>query len=135
MERALEILVTRLFVTRSRPITVETLSELELLRAGTVWYVELRNQDGTIRPSHILIMDYNAGNGMAIVVEFEYAQRPNSPVRLPISIEDSDEQASALIHRVRSIDVSARSLVRVNEVDEASLKTVKSALLSAISQR
>ena len=134
MERVLEILVVRLFVTRSRPITVETLSGLELLRAGTVWYVELRNQDGTIRPSHILILDCNAGNGMAIAAEVEYAQSPNSPVRIPISIENSDEQASALIHRVRSIDVSARSLVRVNEVGEASLMTVKAALLSAISQ-
>ena len=134
MERVLEILVVRLFVTRSRPVTVETLSGLELLRAGTVWYVELRNQDGAIRHSHILILDCNAGNGMAIAVEVEYTQRPNSPVRIPISIEKSGEQASALIHRVRSIDVSARSFVRVSEVDEASLMTVKSALLSAIGQ-
>ncbi len=134
IERALEILVGRLFITRRRPVTIETPSGPELLRVGTIWHAKLRSQDGTVRHALMLILDCNAGNGMTIAVEVEYAHRPNSPVRIPIVIEDTDGQASALIQRVRSIDVFARSLTRVNEVEGASIMKVKSALLSAISR-
>ena len=102
------------------------------MRTGTMWTLDFRNQDGSIRDAHVLILDFNAGNGMAIAVEVGYAIRPSSPVRIPFNIVDSTQEASALIHRVRSIDVTARTLSRVSEIDEASLLTVMSGLLSAI---
>ena len=69
---------------------------------------------------------------MGIAVEVGYGRRANYPVRVPVNIVDSTEQAFALIHRIRSIDINAGMLPRGNEIDEASLLTVKSALRSAI---
>lgn len=132
MERVLEIFVARLASTRNRPCTIDTPSGPEVVRPGTVWSVDFRNLDGTVRDAHILILDINAGNGMAIAVEVGYTRRANSPVRIPVSIVDSTEEAFALIHRIRSIDINARMLSRVNAIDEGSLLTVKSELRSAI---
>ena len=132
MERVLEIFVARLASTRNRPSTINTPSGPELIRPGTIWSVDFRNPDGTIRDTHILIFDLNAGNGMAIAVEVGYARRSNSLVRIPVSTVDPPAQAFALIHRVRSIDVNVRELSRVSDIDEASLLTLKSELLSAI---
>lgn len=132
MERVLEIFVARLASTGNRPSTINTPFGPELVRPGTIWSVDFRDLDGAIRDTHILILDLNAGNGMAIAVEVGYTRRANSPVRIPVSAIEPAGQAFALIHRVRSIDVNARTLSRVNAIDEASLLTVKSELRSAI---
>ena len=132
MERALELFVARLASTRNRHSTINTPSGPELIRPGTIWSVDFRNLDGAIRDTHILILDINAGNGMAIAVEIGYVRRQHSLVRVPVSAIDPPAQAFALIHRVRSIDINARMLSRVNAIDEASLLTVKSELRSAI---
>ena len=48
---------------------------------------------------------------MAVVVELEYRRRNiESPVAVPIRIDGEARTASALIHRIRSIDMSQRGL-------------------------
>lgn len=134
MERALETLAARLVISRIRPAITEIPSEPDQLRVGTTWYVEVRNPDGAVRSVHTLILDYNTGNGMVIAVDVDDRLSPNSRVRVPITIIDSAERSSALIHRVRSVDIVASTPDEVGEVDATSLIAVKSALLSVISQ-
>ena len=134
MEDALETLAAHLVSSAGRYGTRLMYSHSEEFRAGTLFDVDFLNQDDTQEHSLMLILDYNVGNGMAVAVEVEYVQRPNSPVRVPIEIVNSEEQASALIHRVRSIDVNARTLTKVDKISETSLVAVNSFLLAAIDQ-
>ncbi len=128
LEKALEILVERLANTRNKPGVVLTQSGYERIEPGTIWDVEFHAQGDT----RMLVIDYNDGNKMAVGVEVEYLQKPNSPVRVPININNSSESASALIHRARSFDAEARPMIKIDSVDEYSLMSVNSALLSAI---
>ena len=102
------------------------------IEPGTVWSVEFHDQDDAVQNEHALILDYNPGNGIAIAVNVEYLERPESRVRVPISMADSPDPASALIHRIRSIDTRARTMTMIDLVDEDSLISVKSRLLSAV---
>ena len=134
MERALESLAARLVISRIRPAISEIPSESGQLRVGTTWYVEVRNPDGAVRSVHTLILDYNAANGVAIAVDVDDSSGSKSRVKVPITTIDSNEQWSALIHRVRSVDVVESARDKVGEVDATSLIAVKSALFSVISQ-
>ena len=48
---------------------------------------------------------------MAVVVDLEYrARNAASPVAVPVRINDQAKPVSALIHRIRSLDMSQRDL-------------------------
>ena len=134
MERALEMLAARIVISRIRPAIAEIRAEPEQFHVGAIWNVEVHSPDGAVRSVRTLILDYNADNGMAIAVDVDERLGSNSRVRIPITIIDSTEQSSALIHRVRSIDVVTGAFDNVSEVDAPSLIAVKTALLSVISQ-
>ena len=56
---------------------------------------------------NLLVLDYNAGNCMAVVAGLEYrARNAASPVAVPVRINGEARPASALVHRIRSIDLS-----------------------------
>ena len=124
LERVLEVFANRL----DNP----TPYSHQRIEPGTVWDVEFHDQDGDVQNEHTLILGYNRGNGIAFTANVEYQERPESPVRVPISMDDSSNPTSALIHRIRSIDTWARPMTMINRVDEDSLISVKSALLSAV---
>ena len=124
LERVLEALASRL--DNSTP------SSHRRIEPGTVWDVEIHDQDGDVQNEQTLILDYNPGNGIAIGANVEYMERPGSPVRVPISMVGSSDPASALIHRIRSIDTGARPMTMINRVDEDSLTLVKTALLLTV---
>ena len=130
MEDVLETLAAHLVSSAGRYGARLMDSHSEEIHAGAIFDVEFLNEEHTL----MLILDYNAGNGMAVAVEVEFVRRPNSPVRIPIEIVNSEEQASALIHRVRSIDVNARTSTRVGEISATSLMTVNSFLLAVMDQ-
>ena len=132
LEEALQVLSRRLLNSRSGRAMVLTPSDYQQAELGTVWDVESQDQDGDVQNDKILILDYNHRNGIAITVDVEYEQRLESQVRVPISMVGSSGPAFALIHRIRSIDTWVRPMAVINRVDEDSLISVKSALLSAV---
>ena len=132
LEEALQVLSRRLLNSRSRRAMVLTPSDFQQAELGTVWDVEFQDQDSDVQNDKILILDYNHRNGIAIAVDVEYEQRLESQVRVPISMVGSSDPASALIHRIRSIDTWVGPMTMINRVDEDSLMSVKSRLLSAV---
>jgi mRNA-degrading endonuclease toxin of MazEF toxin-antitoxin module len=66
----------------------------------------------------LLVLDYNAGNYMAVVVDLEYrARNADSPVAVPVRINSEAGPASALIHRISSLDMSQREFTPTATAD------------------
>ena len=80
------------------------------MRQGTVLKYPL-NPGEDQSENDLLVLDYNAGNSMAVVAELEYVGRHRaSPAAVPVRIEGGRAPASALIHRIRSLDIGERDL-------------------------
>ena len=136
LESALQILATRLTITRNRSSSVQAEQNPERVEPGTIWDVEFFEEDDRdpAWTTPVLILDYNDGNNIAIAVEVRYEQREGSPTRIPIEIADSETSASALIHLVRSVDLGPRQIDKVGVVRESSLALVLSSLFRAIDE-
>ena len=77
-----------------------------------------------------LVLDYNAGNNMAITVEVALGEpRPGSPVAVPITILDIGAAASARVNIVRAVDASERELTPANIVRPEDVDAVIDKLL------
>ena len=90
------------------PGRLETPQGLRPIQRGTVLQrpAQAEPEEAT---DALLVLDYNAGNHMAVVVDLEYRARiAASPVAVPISINGEAGPASALVHRIRSLDMSQR---------------------------
>ena len=132
LETAVEILVERLSADRNRRGPVQTASGEDRITPGTLCTFDFHLENDEVETVEMLLLDYNHGNGMGIAVEVERHPSPNSPVRTPIKVDGPSDPASALVHRVRSIDVPTRIVDRTGTVDDASLMTVGRALLAAV---
>ena len=110
---------------------VQTESGYEDVRRGSIFDVAF-NEDDAVQHATMLVLDYNKGNNMAIAVEVEDSQNPESDVRIPINIIGASGRMSALLHRVRSIDFGERDVVKVGMAEEVSTETVIDALMDAI---
>ena len=143
LEKILETLIGRLANLQCAPGIITTKSGPQQIAEGTVWNADLGDPDEPAdgKPvkaplrAHVLILDYNKGNDIAIVAEIEYRRRPNSPYRVPITVTHTNQAstpASALVHRIRSIDVSARTMEKIGSVDQNDISTVNGALLAAL---
>ena len=102
--------ITERLQSQQRAGRIETPQGPRLLNRGTVLQDtgQAEREEDT---NGLLVLDYNAGNYMAVVVELEYRRRNiESPVAVPIRIDGEARTASALIHRIRSIDMSQRGL-------------------------
>ena len=115
------------------PGQLETIHGTFRISAGTIWDLHFKDTRGQDSANPVLVIDYNAGNNMAVVTDIEYAERgPDSPVAVPIIIPDSQQVASALIHRVRSIDTTHRHLTPVGEIRAEHTQDVIRRLISLI---
>ena len=132
LETAVEILVERLSAERDRGGPVQTASGEEQITPSTLCTFSFHFENVVVEAVEMLLLDYNHGNGMGIAVEVERRSTPNSPVRIPIDLDGSSDPASALVHRVRSIDVPARIVDKIGMVNDASLMTVGRALLATM---
>ena len=99
------------------PGHLETPQGTRLIQRGTV--LENLGQAGREEGTNgLLVLDYNAGNYMAVVVDLEYRTRSTeSPVAVPVRINGESRPASALVHRIRSLDMSQRELTPTAMVD------------------
>ena len=99
------------------PGHLETPQGLHPIQHGTV----LQHPDQVEREEatdDLLVLDYNAGNYMAVVVNLEYRTRSTaSPIAVPVRINGEARPASALIHRIRSLDMSQRKFTPTATAD------------------
>ena len=115
---------------RHDPGWIQTVVGLLPIGAGSVWDLTLTDPNQDERQVSVLILDYNAGNGMAITVEVVLGEpRPGSPVAVPITIMDTGAAASARANIVRAIDASERDLAPANIVRPADVDAVIDRLL------
>ena len=131
LEETIEILVQRLG-KQNNAGAIQTPQGEEQIGVGTLVVVDFHDDRGSTQHTEMLVLDYNQGNDIVIAVEVEYRTAPNSPVRIPIDVMDTSQSASALVHRVRSIDVGARSVHRTGVVSGESMMSVGQALLAAL---
>ena len=137
MEKILETLLERLATTanRERPGIIYTDSGPQLINKGTAWNVQFSHLDGEPSESPMLLLDYNDGNKLAIAVPLEYGLRFGSPVRVPITVNTSNDavvHASALVHRIRPIDVSVRTMKKIGTTNQDGLNSANGALLKLL---
>ena len=102
------------------------------LESGTLLDVGFQDETGSSQTMRVIVLDYNRANGMAIVAEIEDGVAPTSPVRKPVHMGGSSQPASALVHRVRSFDLQARTIRKIGTIDQASLTSVGKAFLSIL---
>ena len=103
-----------------------------LIQRGTVLEKpgQAEREEGT---NGLLVLDYNAGNYMAVVVDLEYRTRnTESPVAVPVRINGESRPASALIHRIRSLDMSRRELTPTAMADTEDAQQAISKLIRMI---
>ena len=131
LEETVEILVQRLG-KQNNAGAIQAPQGEEQIGVGTLAVVDFHDEHGSSQRIEMLVLDYNQGNDIVIAVEVEYRTAPNSPVRIPIDVMDTSQSASALVHRVRSIDVGARSVHRTGAVSGESMMSVGQALLAAL---
>ena len=87
------------------------------IEAGTMWRLSLADPVRGEFQTTVLVLDYNAGNKMAITVSVAPgAPSAGSPVAVPIAIPGSGQVVSARVHVVRSIDASERDLAPAGEI-------------------
>ena len=125
--------ITQRLARQHVPGQIETIQGTFQISAGTIWELHLKDTQGQDFDSPVLVIDYNAGSNMAVLADVEYAERgPGSPVTVPIIIRDSQQAASALHHRVRSIDTSQRHLTSLGETHPEHTQAVVNRLISLI---
>lgn len=109
--------ITQRLQSQQREGRIETPQGPRLLDRGTVLQ-ETGQAEREEDVNGLLILDYNAGNYMAVVVELEYRRRNiDSPVAVPIRVHGEARPASALIHRIRSLDISQREFTPTAKAD------------------
>ena len=143
LDKALNTLVTRLASAQCTPGTVHTTSGPKQIAKGTVWNAQfgIPEEDPNAKGVEqnlgipVFVLDYNAGNGTAIVVGVEFAQNSLSPVRVPLTItheNQAETAASVLIHRMRSIAAHVRLTEKIGGVDQENMNSVNGVLLAML---
>ena len=122
LEDVLDALALR-FDQRHPSGEIQTAAGPLSIAAGTLWDLTLAEPRHERYQPTVLVLDYNAGNNMAITVDVTPGEpSPHSPTSAPVTILDTERIATARVHRVRSIDASERELqpaglVRPEDVD------------------
>ena len=93
---------------RHAPGEIQTAEGPLEISTGTLWGLTLAAPGRERFQTMVLVIDYNAGNNMAIVVEVAPGEpSPHSPTSAPVTALNNGQIVTARIHRVRSIDASA----------------------------
>lgn len=132
LEEVLKVIASRLWRTSANPGVIQTQSGYEYVERGSIFNEAFYDEYDIVQRVPMLVLDFNKGNNMAVVVEVEYSQNPQSAVRIPIKMIGSSQPMSALVHHVDSIDFGKRDVSKVGTAEEASTENVISALRSAI---
>ena len=135
MDKVLETLIERLASTERQTKQIGTTQGVQNIEKGTVWQVQFEDSDKDHLNHPLLILDYNNGNQMAIAIQLQQEQSHESQVKVPLEINKLNGMplpATALVHRIRSIDLSARPLEKLGSISQDSLNSVNSTLLALL---
>ena len=125
--------LARRFTGTHRLGEVVTADGIMPIEAGTLWRFPVTGPGGGTFFTTIIVVDYNAGNNLAVTVEVEErGPRPNSPGDVPVTVLGSNVAATALVQRVRTIDVGERDLTAAGWTRPESAGGVISRLISMI---
>lgn len=114
------------------PGHLETPEGLRPIQRGTVLQhpAQTAREEGA---SDLLVLDYNAGNYMAVVADLEYrARSAASPVAVSVRVNGEAGPASALVHRIRSLDLSQREFTPTAMADAEDTQQVIDRLIRMI---
>ena len=132
LDAAVESLARR-FTGSHFPGEIATAEGAFPIMPGTIWQLTLANRNLGEFQTKLLVLDYNAGNNMAITVQIEDREpRPQSPVAVPVTVLDTGRTASAMVHRVLSIDTGQRDLIPVGHAHQADTGAAIGRLISLI---
>ena len=125
--------LARRFTATHRPGAVATADGIMPIDAGTLWRLPVIGPGGGTFFTTVLVIDYNAGNNLAITVEVEErGPRPGFPSEVPVTVQGSNVAATALIQRVRTIDVGERDLTAAGRTRPESAGAVIGRLIAMI---
>ena len=125
--------LARRFATPHRTGEVATADGIVPTDAGTLWRLPVIGPGGGMFFTTVLVIDYNAGNSLAITVEVEEREpRPGSPGDVPVTVLGSNGSVTALIQRVRTMDVGERGLSAAGRIQPESAGAVIRRLISMI---
>ena len=125
--------LARRFTARHTPGEVATPDGIVPIGAGSLWQLPVTGPDGGTFVTTVLIVDYNAGNNLAITVEVEAREpRAGAPGDVPITLLESNVAATALVQRVRTIDARERDLTAAGRARPEEVGAVISRFLSMI---
>ena len=125
--------LARRFTTAHPPGEVATPDGRVPIDAGSLWRFPVVEPDGRTFMSTVLVVDYNAGNNLAITVEIEKREpRTGAPGDVPVTMLDSNAAATALVQRVRTIDASERDLTAAGRTHPYEVGAIISRLISMI---
>ena len=132
LDDAIESLARR-FTTAHPPGVVATPDGVLPIGAGSLWRLPVVEPDGPTYLTTVLVIDYNAGNSLAITVEVEEREpRTDAPGDVPIAMLDSNATATALVRRVRTIDAGERDLTAAGRAHPEEVAAVTSRFISMI---
>lgn len=132
LDDAIESLARR-FTTAHRPGEVVTPEGTLPIETGSLWRLPVVEPDGRTFPTTVLVIDYNAGNNLAITMEVEDREpRARAPGDVPITVLESNVAATALVQRVRTIDAGERDLTAAGRARPEDMGVVISRFLSMI---
>ena len=83
----------------------------------------------------MLVLDYNGGNKTAIAVRVRMERQVSSPIRVPAEIiapGTSPLPAIVLVHQIRPLDMSERSLEKIGTINMNALDQVRGNLLALL---
>ena len=125
--------LARRFTTQHSTGDVATPEGVMPIEAGSLWRLPTTGSGGGTFLTTALVVDYNAGNNLAIMMEVEEREpRPGVPGDVPITTPGSDAAMTALVQRVRTIDVGERALTAAGRARSEEIGAVISRLLSMI---
>ena len=125
--------LARRFTTTHRPGEVATADGIMPIDADSLWRLPVIGPGGGTFFTTVLVIDYNAGNNLAITVETEDREvRPDSPGDVPVNLLVSNVAATTLVQRVRTMDVGERDLTAAGRTRPESAGAVISRLISMI---
>ena len=132
LDDAIESLARR-FTTTHRPGEVATADGILPIGVGSLRRLPVVEPDGRTFLTTVLVVDYNAGNNLAITVEVEEREpRTGAPGDVPITVLDPNVVATALVQRVRTIDASERDLTAAGRTHPYEVGAIISRLISMI---
>ncbi len=132
LDDAIESLARR-FTAAHRPGEVATSDGILPIYTGSLWRFPVVEPDGRTFLTTVLVVDYNAGNNLAITVEVEEREpRIGAPGDVPITMLDSNVTATTLVQRVRTIDASERNLTAAGRTHPDEVRTIINRLISMI---